>query len=131
MKNLNRKRLEGLIRWYEGRTSKTANGGSTYELTLQALELLRRADSGVGHPRFDRVNLDSDEKEQPEPIKLTERQAQVLHMINGQRELVNPSTSGNVRIIDSLIELGALSAWRELTCEGKLALASFAAHAKA
>lgn len=118
-KHLNRKRLEDLLEWYEGRTRTTSGGGTTYELTIEALKLLRRADSPSGHPRFEKPDLDGPKDE---PIKLSERQAQTLALIKTQRMMVDPKSAANKKIIDALITLGALSEWREVTDRGEKAL---------
>ena len=125
-RNLNRRTLEELIRWYGQRTKKSPHRTTTYELTLEALNFLHRAESTGCLPAFERPNVDVEDEDSPikisEPIKLTERQAHLLALIKTQRFMVNPSTAGNKKLIASLIEAGVLSEWREVTEKGHHAL---------
>lgn len=134
---LNRENLDKVICWYKDRTRPTRCEKSTYELTLGYLQLLRKLDRGNTRnshtlrrfPDAQDVLLEAcgvATTEEREVIKLTEREAQALFFIGADvRDLLEPKR--NAKLIDALIKKGVLDHWREVTDEGRRALAAYRA----
>ncbi len=106
--------LGDLIKWYEGRTSSTHNGNSSYERTIDALQELSYRRRWPEAPIVEK-QVAIEEEEDPLPI-LNERQILVLYVVGeGRFDLLDASKAANVKTIDQLVELGVLNDWRQLT----------------